>query len=658
MARGWRRPRSQGFDFGGADGFAAVAPSVAHIVDYRGHFGGAECVAEGWHFAAADNEHEGGVGSRARHHFAAVEGRIDIGDALAADLVAFGAIVQEQALSVGCGGPVQIGAGAAGGGEEGGKHRWPSGEFESHAAHCNCGGRRKQSSGYAGESMLIEVAQARLRVGRRALLEIDRFAVAAGQHWCVFGPNGAGKSLLAELIRARRRESGNYVSYAEGFDPARDILPVSFEEQQRLWRRDAKLDIGDFCEDAQDRGTTVGALIHAALPAAEQRETLLVELAAELELTPLLDKGIRFLSSGQIRRVLIARALYGQYGERPKLLIFDEPLESLDRDSRAPIATVIAGRLRPTCASLHLCRRARDRFAAATHLLVMEQLRVLEQDVFSEVVWHRAVRRFRPRSDVAVGEIPQWRDAPRNPPGAETKLIELRGVDAAYGELRVLRDVHWTMTGRHHVLIEGPNGCGKSTLLSLIDGENHKGYGQEVYLFGRRKGSGETVWDVRRHFGVVSNELHNRYVRGWKVLDVVVSGFFDSVGLYDDSGGGEHEHARAWLETLRIRDAADACYHQLSFGRQRLVLLARAMVKQPDILILDEPCVGLDDFHRDFILRALDAIAEQTPARLIYVSHAPGEQPACVNHRLRFEAAESGGFRLTQGEIQPAAFNR
>ena len=508
--------------------------------------------------------------------------------------------------------------------------------------------------------MLFQIEQARCRINRHDLFVMERLAVSIGEHWCVFGPNGAGKSLLVDLITGRRPESGGYLRFAEGFDPVRDILLVSFEEQQRLWRRDERLDISDFSEDAIDQGTLVAELIRSALPAAEQDESRLQNLAAELDLTALLPKGIRFLSSGQIRRALIARALYGQHAPRPRLLIFDEPLEAVDRDSRGRIERAIARHLGPGCASLHLCRRAGDRFPGATQVLVMENLGVLAQGLMREAIWQKAVARFR-REPAVPERLPFAKpranpgdthsaNLPRDTHPAESKLIELKGVSAGYGDLQVLRDVHWTMTSAHHVLIEGPNGCGKSTLLSLIDGENHKGYGQEVYLFGRRKGGGETVWDIKRRFGVVSNELHNRYVKGWKVLDVVVSGFFDSVGLYDDSGASEQGRAGAWLECLGLAHLAGRHYHQISFGQQRLVLLARAMVKQPAILVLDEPCVGLDDYHRDFILRMLDAIAGQTPTRLLYVSHIPDEKPACINYRLRFVTARDGAYRLEQSE--------
>jgi len=144
------------------------------------------------------------------------------------------------------------------------------------------------------------------------------------------------------------------------------------------------------------------------------------------------------------------------------------------------------------------------------------------------------------------------------------------------------------------------------------------------------------VWEVKARFGVVSNELHNRYSKGWRVLDVVVSGFFDSVGLYDDSGASEHNAARDWLETFAIASLAGDHYHELSFGEQRLVLLARAMVKHPALLILDEPCVGLDDNARALILGIVDCIAATTQTQILFVTHLQDEAPQCINQWLRF----------------------
>ena len=227
-------------------------------------------------------------------------------------------------------------------------------------------------------------------------------------------------------------------------------------------------------------------------------------------------------------------------------------------------------------------------------------------------------------------------------------LIELHDVFAAYHGERILENLFWTMGYGQHTLIEGPNGCGKSTLLSLIDGENHMAYGQQVYLFGKKRGSGETIWDVKAHFGVVSNEMHNRYVKGWRVLEVVISGFFDSVGLYQDSGASERNCAMAWLQALNIESLATQYYGSISFGQQRLVLLARAMLKHPNVLILDEPCVGLDDSHRELILALADLIAATTSTHILYVSHTQGEQPRCINQRIRFS-----GEGITISPIDP-----
>ncbi|NKB32861.1 MAG: ATP-binding cassette domain-containing protein [Pseudomonadales bacterium] len=496
---------------------------------------------------------------------------------------------------------------------------------------------------------LLKVSNAMCRVGRHNVLRIEQFQIEQGQHWCLFGPNGAGKTLLANLISGKRIESGKYVDYGDEFDPARDIQLVSFEEQQKLWEKDNRLDISEYQADAQDAGTLVCDLISGSRDAGFEDQGLFDELIEDLNLDRIRNKGIRFLSSGQIRKVLIARALYAYHPDAPQLLILDDPLESIDVDSKERIENCIDKYLHAGFSSIQLCRRSADILPGVTNIALMQDLTIVEQGQRESV---EKGDRFKDHQQQAPS-IPQ--QLPKNYSEDEelqdyeaSSLIELTAVNANYGELEVLKDLSWSMLPDQHVLIEGPNGCGKSTLLSLIDGENHKAYGQEVSLFDRKRGSGETVWEVKAKFGVVSNELHNKYVKGWKVLDVVVSGFFDSVGLYDDSGTKEIEIASEWLDALGIEALAKHYYHEISFGQQRLVLLARAMVKQPRILILDEPCVGLDDYHRELILGVLDRIAEQTKTKIIYVSHVRDEKPLCINRRLSFEPNNSGGYKIAE----------
>ena len=496
---------------------------------------------------------------------------------------------------------------------------------------------------------LLRVTDAICRLGRHKVLRIDELVIEKGQHWCFFGPNGAGKSVLASLLASKRIESGKYVRYSEGFQASRDIHSVSFEEQQKLWQRDNRLDVSEYSADAKDSGTLVGELIQSSRPIKHADAALFEQLITELELTALIDRGIRFLSSGQIRKALIARALYGFQPGVAQLLILDDPLESIDLDSQDRIRTCIDKFLHLGFSSIQLCRRAADILPGVNHIALLDDLNLIKKGKRESIVNSEAFARIENKRPELPDQIPHT-NLPNETSQSDDKtpLIQLNSVNAAYGEQAVLENFSWTMNSNQHVLIECPNGCGKSTLLSLIDGDNHKAYGQDVTLFGRKKGSGETVWEVKAKFGVVSNELHNKYAKGWKVLDVVVSGFFDSVGLYDDSGTQETEVARKWLEALKITDLAQHFYHEISFGQQRLVLLARAMVKQPRILILDEPCVGLDEYHCALILGVLDKIAEQTTTNIIYVSHVANEKLRCINNRLSFRRTATGGFQVTE----------
>ncbi|HEY7775346.1 MAG TPA: ATP-binding cassette domain-containing protein [Kineobactrum sp.] len=205
-----------------------------------------------------------------------------------------------------------------------------------------------------------------------------------------------------------------------------------------------------------------------------------------------------------------------------------------------------------------------------------------------------------------------------------------------------MRDVNWTFEPGQHCCVSGPNGCGKTTLLSLVTGDNHKAYGQDISLFGRLRGSGESIWDIKQKYGQLDTQLQLNFARNMTSLEVVVSGFFDSVGLFDLSGDVQRRTAEQWLAALGLADHTRSSFDTLSFGLQRMVLLARAMVKSPVILLLDEPTLGLDGTHRKLILRAIDHIAHYSDTQMIFVSHSAGDTPGCINQQLRFEPAAEG----------------
>jgi molybdate transport system ATP-binding protein len=282
--------------------------------------------------------------------------------------------------------------------------------------------------------------------------------------------------------------------------------------------------------------------------------------------------------------------------------------------------------------------------AGISHVLVLDRGQVFRSGERQRVLDAPEVSALMSPPPLQPGKLPEPARRPyRLTPGIP--LLELRNVSVRYGELAVLNSVNWVFRPGQHCNIAGPNGCGKTTLLSLITGENHKAYGQDITLFGQRRGSGESVWEIRQKFGKVDTQLHLNHARGMKVIEVVVSGFFDTVGLYDDWGGKQVEIARQWLNALDLGELAATPFDTLSFGLQRMVLLARAMVKSPAILILDEPCLGLDAYHTRTILDAVDHIAANSDTQIIFVSHSVGQMPGCINQWLEF-IPEGRDFRL------------
>jgi len=459
--------------------------------------------------------------------------------------------------------------------------------------------------------------------------------VQRGEQWVCLGPNGAGKTSLANVISGRAAHVSGEVH--KGACATRNgIGYVCFEQAKALCDRDRKLDDSEFRADASDPGTQVRDLMLQG----RDPDRAFDDWSQRLNMSHILDRGIRYISTGEMRKTLLASAILN----RPGLLILDNPLDGLDRASQSAMLEVLDDLLRGELPVVLLCRQLEDIPAAATHLLVLQQGSVLDAGERNSVLANPAVQTLMRPELPPLGALPQPAQRPYELP-TQGPLLALRDVSVSYGDLCVLDGVDWVFERGQHCCVSGPNGCGKTTLLSLITGDNHKAYGQDITLFGIRRGSGESIWDIKQKYGQVDTQLHLGFARGMKALEVVISGYFDTVGLYDDFGDRQRQGAGAWLDALGLSHLARESFDALSFGLQRMVLLARAMVKSPAILLLDEPTLGLDGFHRRLILRAIDHIAQASDTQVIFVSHSAGETPACVNQQLRFEPVESG-FRV------------
>ena len=225
----------------------------------------------------------------------------------------------------------------------------------------------------------------------------------------------------------------------------------------------------------------------------------------------------------------------------------------------------------------------------------------------------------------------------RTVPECLTEVIHFNKVTIRYGERTILKDLDWTVMKGEHWSLSGQNGSGKSTLLSLVCADNPQSYACDISLFGHKRGSGESIWDIKRHIGYVSPEMHRSYRQNIPAIEIVASGLKDTVGLYTRPTETERIQCRKWLNALGISHLEERKFMEMSSGEQRLVLLARAFVKEPDLLILDEPLHGLDDVNRRMVKHLVDQYCEDPSVTLIYVTHYQEELPQCIDHSIFLE---------------------
>jgi molybdate transport system ATP-binding protein len=445
-------------------------------------------------------------------------------------------------------------------------------------------------------------------------------------HIAILGGNGAGKTTLAKLITDALRPNSGQVLYTDNIGPT-DIAHISFDLQRELMERDSRFDNSETRDDAFDVGTTVKNIVLQGQPATAEFK----QLCSRLDIGHILDQGIRYISTGESRKALLARALFA----KPAALILDNPFEGLDVKAQAEMHTLMAELVGSSIPLVLLTKDANDIPDAINTVFNMAHGKILGE-CSAEVAKQQAKTVHHYAKPLPIADAPAHL--------ADTALLELRDISVNFRGKQVLSDINWTLMPHQHCCISGPNGAGKSTLLGLLCGENDKAYGQKVFLFGRQRGSGESIWEVKSQFGLLNTSMQMSNLKRTKVIDVVASGLFDSVGLYTDYSETQRQLLIAWLEALELLPLKEHRFDRLSFGEQRMILLARAMVKSPRILILDEPCIGLDNDQKSKLLGAVDQIASHDQTRILFVSHRSEEVPECINQFLDLVPSNQGGY--------------
>jgi molybdate transport system ATP-binding protein len=227
-------------------------------------------------------------------------------------------------------------------------------------------------------------------------------------------------------------------------------------------------------------------------------------------------------------------------------------------------------------------------------------------------------------------------------------LIQLQNVQVQYQNKPILNNINWTIRPGDYWLLCGQNGAGKSTLLSMILGDNPKAYGQDITLFGQKKGSGQSVWELKKLIGYFNPNMVQLFERMTTALHMVTAGIHDSIGLYTLPSERQLRVAQQWLALIGMAPLAKTYFHRLSEGQQRLLLLARAMIKHPPLLLLDEPCTSLDDENTAKITSLINHFATNSSSTVVFVSHRlePGLQPRQIFELRPGPLGATGGIRL------------
>ncbi len=514
---------------------------------------------------------------------------------------------------------------------------------------------------------LINVENATLRLYDRVILQNSSWRIHGDEHWAVLGPNGSGKSTFVRSLwggvplRSGRilfnfPDSGTEVPGPLHRD---SIGYVSFEMHQSLMEHEEmQEDLRAFANKTDEVTTAKDVILSGILanrtvtPADEKRSAEITDL---LGIQSLLPQPITSLSTGEMRKALIARALV----KSPKLLILDEPFDGLDEASRQSLADSINHLMAAPVRIILVVHRLEEIVSRITHVLFIKNGRLFMQGPKEEVLTSEKISQLygcQLRVEKNDGSYRVTYGTGENEPintelicekthhDLPDILIEMKETTVQYDGRKVLDQLNWTMKRGENWAILGPNGSGKSTILRLILGENLQGYANQITLFGKRKGTGETLWEIKKRIGAVSAELQVQYRKKMSAYDVIASGFYDSIGLYQRPTPEQKEISDRWIDLLRIGDIAKEPYHHLSYGQKRMILLARAMVKSPALLIVDEPCHGLDLLNRRRILRIIERIG-RTPIHLLYVTNHKEEILDCITHVLRL----TKGKVLSQG---------
>lgn len=475
--------------------------------------------------------------------------------------------------------------------------------------------------------MEIIINEVRVMLGGNLLLDNITLTMGHDEQWAITGPSGSGKSTLAKAIAGKIFHRGiiRFVTLEEQIEQPKILL---IEQQHQFTNRS---NVQQFyyqqrfnSSDAEDSLTVAEQFDNTD----QKQNEYWINF---FNLTPIINKPLIQLSNGENKRLQLAKAMT----QSPSLLILDNPFVGLDKEGRTTLKEGL-NKIVQAGTKILLFAATEDLPSCITHVAQINKGKI----VFS------VPKNNQPKQD----ELPET-DAMVLSPFALKKIyatsnltfkhaVEMRNVNIAYNGKEILSRFNWEVKKGERWCVTGPNGAGKSTLLSLISADNPQAYANDIFLFDRKRGTGESIWDIKKNIGYVSPELHLFFDMGITSQEAVASGLFDTIGLFRKPGTTETSTVLAWMDIIGISSIKEKRLNQLSLGEQRLVMLTRALVKSPPLLILDEPCQGLDSQQTARFKNTIDLICGSTSTTLIYVSHYTQDVPSSITHHLQLKAGK------------------
>ncbi|MCF3111600.1 ATP-binding cassette domain-containing protein [Niabella sp. CC-SYL272] len=463
---------------------------------------------------------------------------------------------------------------------------------------------------------ILNIQQLSVNYGSKTVLDNLSLTINPGEGWVIKGESGSGKTTLGKAIAGTVKYSGDIQI---NFD-AQSHLPatVLFVES---WYRFTNLE-GDrnfYYQQRynhQQRRDTVTIARELELYGKEHalNNDRLNALIDTLDYAKVLDEQLFEISSGEHKKLQLVKALW----LRPQLLVIDQPYTGLDVNSRGRLNQLLND-YTGNGGTLLLLSNDAELPASINAFAVMKNGNLEMTDTaltFEE-------KPLKPLPDF-LKEPPQY---------TTSTLIRMKDVHVQYDGKQVLTDIQWQVNAGERWLLQGHNGSGKSTLLSLITGDHPQAYANDIKLFGVQRGGGESIWDIKRRIGLISPELHWYFDANATVLQSLASGFFDSNGLYRQLRYMQKQQLNELLHFLDLYDVKDELLSTLPLGKQRLALLGRTIIKNPQLLVLDEPCQGLDRQQTQYFNNLVDEISKNG-VTIIYVGHFETQLPACITHKL------------------------